>query len=476
MTGKMDYYQIGVLLNLVLLINADIFVRRGNDTMESYFDMMSSFGPEIGREGVKGYVYVVSPADACSPVQPPPPLPNNQTMNWIALIMRDNCTFVEKVANVQRVGYRVAIVYNNGHDANRNGLISMGGDGQDIKIPSVFIGWDDGVEIREQFCYNCSSSMYYLFIDDHEHDNYTSYMLWPFAVVVGVCFVLMLTFLLVKWCRDARRRKRSRLPSKHLKKIPTKKFKKGDEYDVCAICLDDYEEGDKLRLLPCSHVYHTKCIDPWLTKNKRSCPICKRKVIPGNDPDDSSDSSDEESGNTERTPLLSNASLGQNSPGNRRSTFDNSGLPTPVRVGVVNEAHTSSSHESEDSESEMGAVGGIRHLKLGKENPLLSLGKSPADEFKPTNERSPAKSTANQKRADKELNESGGSGQSGKAVASDDLIDIHDDDGERFDSERVESESYREESESEGEEFACHDTEVIVRDGGKEVRHGNGVV
>lgn len=25
--------------------------------------------------------------------------------------------------------------------------------------------------------------------------------------------------------------------------------------------------------------YHAKCIDPWLTKNRRVCPVCKRKVF-----------------------------------------------------------------------------------------------------------------------------------------------------------------------------------------------------
>lgn len=49
-----------------------------------------------------------------------------------------------------------------------------------------------------------------------------------------------------------------------------------------------------------------KCIDPWLTKNRRVCPVCKGKVVlPGMaDPTDSE--SEAENAVTERTPLVTN--------------------------------------------------------------------------------------------------------------------------------------------------------------------------
>lgn len=42
-------------------------------------------------------------------------------------------------------------------------------------------------------------------------------------------------------------------------------------------------------MLLCKHAYHQKCIDPWLTKNRKVCPICKRRVGPSNGSDSDSD-------------------------------------------------------------------------------------------------------------------------------------------------------------------------------------------
>jgi len=46
---------------------------------------------------------------------------------------------------------------------------------------------------------------------------------------------------------------------------------------TCSICLADFEAGDELRALPCSHAYHIGCIDQWL-KTSRQCPCCRREL------------------------------------------------------------------------------------------------------------------------------------------------------------------------------------------------------
>jgi len=50
------------------------------------------------------------------------------------------------------------------------------------------------------------------------------------------------------------------------------------DVDVCAVCIEEYVEGDWLRELPCGHRFHAACIDEWLTKMQATCPLCKLDV------------------------------------------------------------------------------------------------------------------------------------------------------------------------------------------------------
>lgn len=66
----------------------------------------------------------------------------------------------------------------------------------------------------------------------------------------------------------------------------------------------DVRSGDAINRYLFVAAYHAKCIDPWLTRNRRVCPICKRKVFAADEsPHDGSDS-DSDSDNDERTPLV----------------------------------------------------------------------------------------------------------------------------------------------------------------------------
>ncbi|KAG0261590.1 hypothetical protein BG011_000879 [Mortierella polycephala] len=50
--------------------------------------------------------------------------------------------------------------------------------------------------------------------------------------------------------------------------------------DTCAVCLDEFAEGEEIRTLPCHHEFHCECIDPWLTRKSSTCPLCKYDCLP----------------------------------------------------------------------------------------------------------------------------------------------------------------------------------------------------
>lgn len=49
----------------------------------------------------------------------------------------------------------------------------------------------------------------------------------------------------------------------------------------CPICLDDFEQGQSLiRELPCRHIFHPHCVDPFLETRSSLCPLCKQSALP----------------------------------------------------------------------------------------------------------------------------------------------------------------------------------------------------
>ncbi|KAI9828947.1 MAG: hypothetical protein M1819_006446 [Sarea resinae] len=53
-----------------------------------------------------------------------------------------------------------------------------------------------------------------------------------------------------------------------------------DEGLVCSICTDDFIKGQDIRVLPCKHMFHPECIDPWLLNVSGTCPLCRVDLHP----------------------------------------------------------------------------------------------------------------------------------------------------------------------------------------------------
>jgi hypothetical protein len=49
-------------------------------------------------------------------------------------------------------------------------------------------------------------------------------------------------------------------------------------YTICAICMENYKEGDMVKDLPCKHIFHPACINKWL-ETHQNCPTCMGNVV-----------------------------------------------------------------------------------------------------------------------------------------------------------------------------------------------------
>ncbi|XP_052335190.1 E3 ubiquitin-protein ligase znrf3-like isoform X2 [Oncorhynchus keta] len=113
-----------------------------------------------------------------------------------------------------------------------------------------------------------------------------------FVVVSLVCLVLLIK---IKLKQRRSQSSMNRMAIQALEKMETRKFKakvKGQRESSygasdsltssstsdCAICLEKYIEGEELRVIPCAHRFHKKCVDPWLLQH-HTCPHCRHNII-----------------------------------------------------------------------------------------------------------------------------------------------------------------------------------------------------
>ena len=67
------------------------------------------------------------------------------------------------------------------------------------------------------------------------------------------------------------------------KKMPARRFKKADVKGGfcqanCVICSENFKSNQKIPILPCKHDFHWKCLEKWVTKQKKTCPLCKKNI------------------------------------------------------------------------------------------------------------------------------------------------------------------------------------------------------
>lgn len=247
--------------------------------MQTFLSYRSNIGLSLPRKGEQGVLVLSNPLNGCSDITPAAqPMPSGYP--YVLLIERGSCDFSDKLNNAAKAGYQLAIVYNNYDDK----LMPMNGreGAPDPAIKAVFVGKSTGLSLKSDYLFTVNPTAT-VTLTPYYTLPWHMYII-PFLIVISICFVLMLIFLVIKKFRRYQRRRRARLSPAKLKKLKIIIFCETDNYDMCAICLDDFEDGDKLRILPCNHGFHSHCIDPWLTRSRRVCPCCKQAVFPDEPP------------------------------------------------------------------------------------------------------------------------------------------------------------------------------------------------
>ncbi|XP_015227084.1 PREDICTED: RING finger protein 150 isoform X2 [Cyprinodon variegatus] len=201
------------------------------------------YGENSPKREVRGRVVVpVPPQDrqGCDPNVRFPPV---QNPTWVALLAAGNCSFREKIRNAARNNASGVVIYNR---TNHTFSMKHSGTGD---IVAIMIPAPKGQEL---------------------------------LTLLERRFVVMM-HISVGTGNLQKHRHMGDAAEKALSKLQVCTLRKGDketeaDFDSCAVCIECYKANDVVRILPCRHVFHKHCVDPWLQEH-RTCPMCKINIF-----------------------------------------------------------------------------------------------------------------------------------------------------------------------------------------------------
>ncbi|KAL8623848.1 hypothetical protein ACOMHN_058878 [Nucella lapillus] len=90
--------------------------------------------------------------------------------------------------------------------------------------------------------------------------------------LLGVGLVtLLLSFCFCCYLWKLKREAQGERGYSQLKYYPRSKKMKND---MCPVCLEEFDRGEKVAVSLCRHGFHTKCLQQWLDQHN-TCPMCK---------------------------------------------------------------------------------------------------------------------------------------------------------------------------------------------------------
>uniref|UniRef100_A0A8C2YYJ2 Ring finger protein 150a n=1 Tax=Cyclopterus lumpus TaxID=8103 RepID=A0A8C2YYJ2_CYCLU len=229
------------------------------------------YGEQSPKKEARGLVLVPSSLQdrqACDPNVRFPHVPQNTA--WVALVAAGNCTYREKIRNVANCNASAVVIYNVG-SGSANDTITMPHPGTG-EVVAIMIPEPKGREIAALLEQKIMV-MLHISIGTRNLQKYVSR---TSVVFVSISFIVLmiislawLVFYYIQRFRYANARDRNQV---------CVHFETESDFDSCAVCIEGYKPNDVVRILPCRHVFHKHCVDPWL-QDHRTCPMCKMNIL-----------------------------------------------------------------------------------------------------------------------------------------------------------------------------------------------------